>query len=495
MNICIVGGGAAAWIAYHHLKHIDFVKKITVIGSPTIPKIGVGESTTVPFREFTERKLGLNNEEYFNFLIDIDAAFKYGVNYEGWGTRNFLHTFPSITENELTLYAMGKKKPDDNFNDYNIALIKEIYKNNVCIDPGIQNYTFHFDANKFISTMKHLSEKDDKIEYIEATVIDSLYHDKDCQHLILDNGDKINADYFISCIGQTAFNQKVFNDEYISYSDKLLTTKALFFPLEYKDKKKEMHPYTVAKTMKYGWRWITPTLSRIGTGYVFSDNHVSIDEAIHEFVTDIGDTSIEPNCIDFYPRRVKEVFKLNTCTLGMASGFLEPLDAPGLAATIGMMSELEEILIQCNQWGVPNGNSSDDHPAIFTIKQSNKIWERDYNEWCSFILHQYKTCHRTDTQFWIDHKNVKFELYDQLVKSIFNPQIKYHSTDKVVYLDYDPYVREPKMFFKTTAGKDVTWDVKINVTAPKINSLPMLNPLLLYNQADLFDKIKLHYGR
>jgi tryptophan halogenase len=495
MNICIVGTGASGWIAYHQLKHLKFIKKIIVIGSPTIPKIGVGESTTVPFREFTEKKLGLTNEEYFNFLIDIDAAFKYGVNYEGWGAKNFLHAFPSITESELTLYAMGKKSQDDNFNDYNIALIKEIYKNNVCIDPSIQNYTFHFDANKFIETMKRLSQKDEKIEYVEATVTDSIYHNGYCTKLILDTGEKITADYFISCIGQTAFNQKVFKDEYISYSDKLLTTKALFYPLEYKNKKKEMHPYTVAKTMKHGWRWITPTLSRIGTGYVFSDNHVSIDEAINEFVTDIGDPSIEPNCIDFYPRRVKEVFKINTCTMGMASGFLEPLDAPGLAATIGMLEELEEILTQCNQWGIPNGDAPADHPVISTVDQSNKFWQRDYNEWCSFILHQYKTCHRTDTEFWIDHKNVQFDFYNEITKSIFDPKIKYHTVDDVVYLDYDPYVREPIMFFKTTAGKDVQWKVKIDITAPKIESLSMINPLLLYNQAELFDKIKLYYGR
>jgi hypothetical protein len=64
MHVCIVGTGAAGWIVYHHLKHLPLVTKITVIGSPTIPKIGVGESTTVPFREFTEQKLGLNSRKY-----------------------------------------------------------------------------------------------------------------------------------------------------------------------------------------------------------------------------------------------------------------------------------------------------------------------------------------------------------------------------------------------------------------------------------------------
>jgi len=496
MHVCIVGTGAAGWIVYHSLKHLPLIKKITVIGSPTIPKIGVGESTTTPFREFTEQKLGLNTEEYFNFLIDIDAAFKYGVNYEGWSKRNFLHTFPSQTETELSLYSMGNKHPDNSFNDYNIAILNEIYKNNVYLDPTLQEYAFHFDANKFISAMKKLSEKDQKINYVEDTVVDSRYNNNGtCELLYLESGESVSADYFISCIGQTAFNQKVFKEEYISYSDKLLTTKALFCPLEYKDRKKEMHPYTVAKTMKHGWRWITPTMSRIGTGYVFSDNHVSVDEAVNEFINDVGDTSINPNVIDFYPRRVKEIFKLNTCTMGMACGFLEPLDAPGLAATVGMMKELEEVLIQYNHWGIPDSETPSFHPSVRIIKESNQFWQRDYNEWCSFILHQYKTSTRNDSQFWIDHKNVKFDFYDELTKSIFNPQIKYHSGDDITYLDYETYVREPNMFYKTTAGKDVAWNVNIDAIVNKVERLPNLNPLFLYNQSDLFDKIANFYRR
>ena len=495
MHICIVGGGASGWITYHHLKHVPFIQKITLVASPKIPTIGVGESTTIPFREFLEQKLNLDTQEkYFKFLLDIDFAFKYGVNYEGWSEKNFLHSFPSVTESELSLYLMGNKNIDDNFNDFNIALIKHIYNNEVYLDTKIQNYTYHFDAAKFIEAMKKLAIGEPKLDYIENTVVDSIYKNKICTDVILSDGCKINADYFISCIGQTAFNQKVFDNEYISYSDKLLTTKALFYPLEYKDRKKEMHPYTVAKSMKHGWRWITPTSSRIGTGYVFSDNHITIDQAMDEFIDDIGDKNIEPKCVDFYPRRVKETFKLNTCVLGMASGFLEPLDAPGLAATIGMMEELTEILIYCNRWGLPSNEEHEDHPTLRKIKESNIFWERDYNEWCSFILHQYKTSNRNDTQFWIDHKNVKFDFYDELISSVFNPLVKYESKKDEVWLDFDPYVREPIMFFKTTSGKDVTWNVKLDAIPTKTPKIPELNPLVFYNQSDMIEKLSEYYG-
>ena len=86
--------------------------------------------------------------------------------------------------------------------------------------------------------------------------------------------------------------------------------------------------------MKNGWRWITPTQSRIGTGYVFSDNHISIDEATNEFLEDIGDKTIKPFLVDFNPKCNKRPFKFNSCTIGMSSGFLEPLDATGLQISI-----------------------------------------------------------------------------------------------------------------------------------------------------------------
>jgi hypothetical protein len=101
--------------------------------------------------------------------------------------------------------------------------------------------------------------------------------------------------------------------------------------------------------MKNGWRWITPTQSRIGTGYVFSDNHISVDEATNEFLDDIGDKTIKPFLVDFNPKYIKNPFKTNSCTIGMSNGFLEPLDAPGLALTNGNIINLIDVLDKINQ--------------------------------------------------------------------------------------------------------------------------------------------------
>lgn len=432
MKICVVGTGASGWITalyFSRLKNLEIV----VIGSPSIPTIGVGESTTLLFKRFIKDFFNDSNE-YYKFLKETDASIKYGVNYQGWGQERtrFLHGFNNFTfENTYTLGNLDKNI------DFNLThpLSNYLYDNFMSEDEDIQSYTFHFDANKLISYFEKIASKIPNITFYKDTVIDSVFSsDEEIDFLVLESGNKVKANFYVSCIGQTAFNQKIFKEEYISYSDVLLTDKALFTPLEFKNKRKEFHPYTTAKTMKNGWRWITPTYSRIGTGYVFSSNHITEGQAIDELRNEIGDPNLEPHVVDFFPRKVKKVFKGNFCTVGMASGFLEPLDAPGLHSLIFSLNNLDNNFLK----------------KLFTyydFKEENEKADQVYNYWCSFILHQYKTCSRNDTSFWIDHKNVNFPFYNEIIDRYFN---------KATYF---PMPEEPWMFFNTTAGKGLRWEV------------------------------------
>lgn len=472
MHICIVGTGASGWIAAHFLKNNTKIKKITIIGSDKIPTIGVGEATTHSFREFLLNRCNLTEEEYTKFLIDSDASFKYGVSYEGWSKKKFLHPF---AVGQHLGYLLGKKDPDDNYHKYVSPIHNEIYNNKVYFGTDKHEYSFHFDANKFISAMTELAKLDDKITHIVDTVIESQYDDlNNVSCIITDSKKKITADYFVSCIGSQAFNKTIFNEEYVSYSDILLTNKAVACPLAYSDRATQSHPYTVAKAMPNGWRWITPTLSRVGTGYVFSDNHISVDEATSQLLDDIGDREliIDPFVVDFTPRRVKEVFKSNIATIGMAAGFLEPLDAPGLALTLRFLTFLEDIL--------DNIESDNIQKIKTTLNQEAVI---DYDFFCSFILHQYKTCKHSDTKFWIDQKNVQFDPYDEILHQVFDPVITKANTPV-----YPQSVREPWMFYNSTAGKDIRWEVKIDEDLTDITETKF-NENLLFNHKELLDKM------
>ena len=445
MNICIIGTGASGWIACTMLKKLKFIKKITIIGSSKIPTIGVGESTTLNFVYSV-----LDNLELNKFVQETDATIKYGVYYKNWSKRDFLYYFThEIDEKWENVISLGNKDKNTHIHDLRgNKLWNFIQKNHVSLDGQKYNHAWHFDAGKFINFLKKINLEDDRVNFIDDTIIDCKFIEDGVEYIVGETNKKYIADYFVNCCGENFLNEKVFKEKYVSLSPYLLTNKAIGYPLKYTNKRDQFHPYTVSKTMNCGWRWITPTQSRIGTGYVFSDNHISVDEAINEFIEDIGDKTIEPFVVNFNPRYNKRTFKPNSCTVGMANGFLEPLDAPGLSLSIDGIKFLTYLL------KLKNKNDSN----YFTVLEklnNNLIFTQKL--WASFILHQYKTSWRDDTQFWIDHKNVNCYFYEKT----FDISFRRFSFDKKFYNTlYNLSLDAPSIFF-TTAAKDIQWNSKI----------------------------------
>ena len=440
MHLCIVGSGASGWLVANQLKEQDYITKVTIIGSPKIPHIGVGESTTLSLPN-THSKF---NVELGEFIRESHAAVKYGVYYKNWSKNDWIHFFKSelpFKKSGLSarkyIQLLGNKPTDIFIHDiYGKNLWKEVVgKNNIFPENrGITEieeeypHTFHFDAGQYIKYLKKQAFKSTKVEFVEETVenvnfIEGGY----IQSLDLTNNINIIADYYVNTTGQSLNTKNVFNEQYDSLGDVLLTTKAVVYPLPYTNKREQFHPYTIAKTMKHGWRWITPTWERIGTGYTFSENHISVDEAVNEFVNDIGDKTIQPIVVDFRPRINKQTFKINSCSIGMANGFLEPLDAPGLALTNNITSSLEKLL-QIYHQDIQNKNLYNNTLYKEGINILNNNVKKSYNFWLTFILNQYKTCYRNDTPFWIDHKNVKWDQWDLAVSDL-NAYCDIHKDD------------------------------------------------------------------
>ena len=440
MHLCIVGSGASGWLVANQLKEQDYITKVTIIGSPKIPHIGVGESTTLSLPN-THSKF---NVELGEFIRESHAAVKYGVYYKNWSKNDWIHFFKSelpFKKSGLSarkyIQLLGNKPTDIFIHDiYGKNLWKEVVgKNNIFPENrGITEieeeypHTFHFDAGQYIKYLKKQAFKSTKVEFVEETVenvnfIEGGY----IQSLDLTNNINIIADYYVNTTGQSLNTKNVFNEQYDSLGDVLLTTKAVVYPLPYTNKREQFHPYTIAKTMKHGWRWITPTWERIGTGYTFSENHISVDEAVNEFVNDIGDKTIQPIVVDFRPRVNKQTFKLNSCSIGMANGFLEPLDAPGLALTNIITNQLE-IFLKIYYLDIQNKNLYNNTLYNEGIEILNNNVKKSYNFWLTFILNQYKTCYRNDTPFWIDHKNVKWDQWDLAVSDL-NAYCDIHKDD------------------------------------------------------------------
>jgi tryptophan halogenase len=440
MKLCVVGTGAAGWMACSAFKNLEYVNEIVIIGSPNIPSIGVGESNTLKLASFHDR-IGINEND---FVAKSDASVKYGVLYKNWSKNNFLHNFcslkifDSIGISINSFYRSLVNKPfDQSINDYvSPKLCEAVLKNHVCFEDDFYPKSWHFDAGKYIQFLAQHCLADSKVKLINEEVTDCLFCEDKIISVVLSSKTTINADYYVFATGSNTFNETVLKQNYEDLSDILLTDKAFVYPLQYKNQRDEYHPYTIAKTMKYGWRWITPTYSRIGTGYVFSSKYVDEDQACQEFLTDIEDKTISPKLVDFCPRYNKKTFNDNYCTIGMANGFLEPLDAPGLTLTINALEQLDALLFQ-------KVILKENEVLNSSIISANEKMISKYKFWASFILTQYKTCHRNDTEFWIDHKNITYDYQDHILNNLDD-----YCGEKNNYI----------MFMHTIAAKDMKWN-------------------------------------
>jgi tryptophan halogenase len=472
MKVCVIGTGAAGWMACNNLAQRQDVTEIVIIGSSKIPTIGVGESTTGRFDDFLETINGDAHE----FVRESGATIKYGVYYHKWSPRDFIHTLKSeLPYNRMgTNYnqygrLLGKKDPDRWLHDYIDDISWDMIKSNhVSIDatnitqrmrhkwepvpntPSEYVNSWQFEASNFIGYMKKMADRNVKITQLDARVTDCEFVGDAIQSIILEDGTHVQADYYVISTGEQSFNEKIFRCSYTSLGDVLLTDRALFTPLEYEDKRGQIHPYTVAQAMDYGWRWITPTYDRIGTGYAFSSKHVSDDQAIDEFRKSIGNMNIDPFVVDFKPRRLDRPFRTNHAFVGMAAGFMEPLDAPGLDLTVNHITTINEI------FDLPV------HERVGSLAHHNESKVRTSEWWTSFILCQYKTAHCDHTEFWRDQKNVHCSYYDNLMDHISDLSQVYNSTQM--------------MFYSTIAGKDRQWYVGADIA--NLNLLPVMERAL-----------------
>jgi tryptophan halogenase len=491
MHICIVGMGASGLLVANQLKEHDFISKVTVIGSEKIPTIGVGESTTLTLPAAHSKF----NVDLGEFIRESHAAVKHGVYYKNWSKRDWIHFFKSEVPFKKTglsarkyIMLLGNKDPETFIHDiygstvWNEAVGKNnVFPNNKGLE--VENeypHTYHFDAGHYIEYLKKQALKSPKVKLVEETVEHVKFTEGQfITNIILSDNTEIKADYYINTTGQGLNVKNIFDEQYDSLGDTLLTTKAVVYPLPYTNKREQFHPYTVAKTMKYGWRWITPTWERIGTGYTFSENHISVDEAVNEFITDIGDKTIQPNVVDFRPRVNKRTFKVNSCSIGMANGFLEPLDAPGLALTNTVTFMLEKILKHHKELFKNPIQPIIVNDRIYqtSLDNANDAIKRIYKFWTTFILNQYKTCHRLDTPFWIDQKQVNWPDWTLAIKDL-NAYCDLHLND------YDVM-----MLAQTIAARDIQFYTPVDKHIQPIK-LPETVP---YTEHHLDFISKFHY--
>ena len=431
-KILIVGGGSAGWMSAATMIRKFPNLDITLIESPNIPTVGVGESTIGGIRLWTNW-LGIDDKE---FLKHTDGSYKLSIKFTDFyrkGDGGFHYPFggPNLEGNSAGVNDWWIKKfhlPDTPNSDYatshypQMALVNEnkcFFNNEKDIPFRFKKDTaFHFDATKFSNWLrdhyclprgvKHIKENVDTIE-------------KNDEGILSING-KHTADLYIDCTGfKSLLLDKTLHEPFESYSDMLPNNSAWATRISYTDKEKQLETYTNCTAIENGWVWNIPLWSRIGTGYVYSDKFVNDDEALEQFKNHLRKNGNNTDNLEFKNIKMrvglhKRLWVKNVVAIGLSAGFIEPLESNGLFTVHEFLIKLIKNLNRENisQWDRD------------TFSYDCRILFRNFAE---FVAMHYAMSNRDDTEYWKNNLNkewcndlieYKRDLRNGFVQAIFD---------------------------------------------------------------------------
>ncbi len=397
-KIVIVGGGASGWMAAAMLarflgKQLD----ITLVESSEIGTIGVGEATIPPIKTFND-VLGLNENE---FLRATKGTIKLGIEFENWGRQGdrYMHAFGEVGRNLgiagfhhywLRARQAGLKEDFWSFSlNYQAARHKRFMPMPNIPDtrfPGLV-HAYHLDAGLYAQMLRQYSEK------LGVTRIDGKITQVNCdsekrkvQTVQLETGETLEADLFIDCSGFRALLiGETLGVEFEDWSHWLPCDRALAVPSEASD---DILPYTRAVAHEGGWRWRIPLQHRTGNGLVYSSNYLSEDEATHTLMSNLDTPALgEPHPIHFRTGRRRRQWSGNVISLGLSSGFLEPLESTSLHLVQQGITRLLKLFPR----------SSIKPSDINEYNQQSKI---EFEQIRDFIILHYHLNEKPESPFW-----------------------------------------------------------------------------------------------
>lgn len=398
-RVVIVGGGTAGWMTALILARslIDRGVQITLLESPVVGIIGVGEGSTPWLRGFFD-SLGIEEAEW---MPACHATYKNGITFEGWSTKpgfeKYFHPFASMLDNltmrqfvhnadarinGTNLYA----HPDRFFIAARLAADRRAPKSSDSFPFDVW-HGYHFDA---VLLGRFLQSKavERGVRYQSCHVTHATLSAAGAiASVSTQEGETIAADLFIDCSGFSGLLiEKALQTPFVSFAENLFNDAAVALPSPMDD---TIPSETVATAMKHGWAWKIPLTSRYGNGYVYSSQFCSADEAETELRQHLGllHADVPARHLKMKIGRVTRHWNKNCLAVGLSQGFIEPLEATALLFIQQTATNFVDFL--------ERGELGEEAHTRF-----NQLVNEHFEGIRDYIVTHYKTNSRTDTEYW-----------------------------------------------------------------------------------------------
>jgi tryptophan halogenase len=348
-KVVIAGGGTAGWLAGCALAHqFRDLLDIVLVESEQIGTVGVGESTVPPIRAF-HRWLQIDERE---FLRAVAGTFKLSISFENWrrpGER-YIHPFGITGQSTLAcafhhfwLDAL-RRGMDSELGDYCLETVASRDDRFALQTEPQVNYAYHLDAGLYARFLRQRAEGHG-LKRVEGKIREVRRNPESgfVEALVLEDGQVLEGDLFVDCTGfRGLLIEQALKTGYEDWNQWLPADRAVAVQTEPADPSPV--PYTRAIAHEAGWRWHIPLQHRVGCGWVFSSRHMSDDEARARLLRDVGAKPIrEPWLVPFRSGRRLKAWNKNVVSLGLASGFIEPLESTSIHLAMTAVVRLAEL--------------------------------------------------------------------------------------------------------------------------------------------------------
>jgi tryptophan 6-halogenase len=403
IRIVILGGGTAGWMAANLLANAwhKLGTKVTLVESPDVGIIGVGEGSTPQLRGFF-RSLGLDEVDW---MPKCNATFKNGIIFKGWSERagfeSYYHPFTTDLDSRsldsFTYNTRARRTGRDVWAHPDRFFLPALLSAKRLAPLATENFPFdvsygyHFDAH-LVGTVLREHAKSLGVEHVERHIASvELNESGDVSALLSKDGERIEGDLFIDCSGfRGSIIQEALGERFIPFANNLFNNSAVVMPTSADPT--GTNPHTTATALSAGWAWDIPLTNRTGNGYVYASGYIDKDAAETELRAHLGllDSDVEARHLSMKVGRVERSWVGNCLAVGLSQGFIEPLEATALhivqATVEGFIAAMEQ-----------GGFAPTERDAFNQRIAARYEGIRDY------IVCHYRVNRRTDTQYWRDN--------------------------------------------------------------------------------------------